>query len=189
MDSTVLAANRESEMIESHLPTLIAKWDRADPFADVICELAYGYEVSPEDDRALRLYAVSCVRQVQDRISDARLTTTLDVAERFANGHATADELAKARSAAEAACISALHASNNGRPGASAEACAAQAVLACTDKAAARAAAWALVGVCNALMYGDENYGGPEFHKRVRAGQWERIEAPFRERFLNQFSA
>ena len=52
-------------------------------------------------DREIRLYAVWCAQQVQHLLTDQRLKTALDVSERFANGLATAQELAAASSAAE----------------------------------------------------------------------------------------
>ena len=55
------------------------------------------------DDRTLRLFAVWCARQVQHLMTDPRSVAALDAAERFANGEATADELAAARDAARAA--------------------------------------------------------------------------------------
>jgi hypothetical protein len=54
----------------------------------------------PEYDREWRLFAVWCARQVQHLTTDPRSIAALDVAERFANGQATADELATARDAA-----------------------------------------------------------------------------------------
>ena len=47
-------------------------------------------------DRLWRLYAVWCARKVQHLMNDDRSIAALDVAERFANGNATADELAEA---------------------------------------------------------------------------------------------
>jgi len=44
-------------------------------------------------DREIRLYAVWCARQVQHLMTDKRSLDTLGVAERFANGQATEDEL------------------------------------------------------------------------------------------------
>lgn len=55
------------------------------------------------DDRTLRLFAVWCARQVQHLMDDERSIAALDVAERFANGEATSEELAAAGAAAEAA--------------------------------------------------------------------------------------
>ena len=51
-------------------------------------------------DQEIRLYAVWCARQVQHLMTDKRSLDALDVAERFANGQATEDELAAARAAA-----------------------------------------------------------------------------------------
>lgn len=54
------------------------------------------------DDRTLRLFAVWCARQVQHLMEDERSIAALDVAERFANGEATSEELAAAGAAAGA---------------------------------------------------------------------------------------
>ena len=50
-----------------------------------------------------RLFAVWCARQVQHLMGDPRSIAALDVAERFANDEASAEELAAARDAAGAA--------------------------------------------------------------------------------------
>lgn len=63
------------------------------------------------DDRTLRLFAVWCARNTPladgrktgNLITDPRSLNALDVAERFANGQASQDELAAARAAAWAA--------------------------------------------------------------------------------------
>ena len=52
------------------------------------------------DDRTLRLFAVWCARQVQHLMTDPRSVAAVDVAERFANGNATVEELKVARAAA-----------------------------------------------------------------------------------------
>lgn len=54
-------------------------------------------------DREIRLYAVWCARQVEHLLTDQHSRDALDVAERYANGDATDDELATARDAAVAA--------------------------------------------------------------------------------------
>lgn len=60
------------------------------------------------EDRNLRLYAVWCARQVQHLMSDPRSLKALDVAEAFANGNASLEELRIARNAAvKAACVAA----------------------------------------------------------------------------------
>ena len=51
-------------------------------------------------DRELRLFAVRCARAVQHLMTDPRSIAALDVAERFANGEATAEELTAAKAAA-----------------------------------------------------------------------------------------
>ena len=56
-----------------------------------------------EYDRQWRLFAVWCARQVQHLMTDKRSLDALDVAERYANGQATDNELAAARDAAGAA--------------------------------------------------------------------------------------
>jgi hypothetical protein len=55
------------------------------------------------NEKTLRLFAVGCARKVQHLMKDQRSIDALDVAERYANGNATEDELAAARKAAGAA--------------------------------------------------------------------------------------
>ena len=52
------------------------------------------------DDRTLRLFAVFCARSVEHLLTDQRSRDAIDVAERFAKGEATAEELSAARDAA-----------------------------------------------------------------------------------------
>ena len=47
-------------------------------------------------DREMRLLAVACARRVQHKMTDQRSLNALDVAERFANGEATQEELKEA---------------------------------------------------------------------------------------------
>ena len=54
----------------------------------------------PGHDREKRLFAVWCARQVQHLMTDARSITALEVAERYANGLASKEELAAAWAAA-----------------------------------------------------------------------------------------
>ena len=54
-------------------------------------------------DREIRLYAVWCARRVEHLLTDQRSRDTLEVAERFARGRATREELAAAWAAAAAA--------------------------------------------------------------------------------------
>ena len=58
-------------------------------------------------DREIRLYAVWCARQVQHLMTDKRSLDALDVAERFASGLATAEDLAAASDAARSAMAAA----------------------------------------------------------------------------------
>ena len=55
-------------------------------------------------NRDLRLFAVWCARQVQHLMTDERSIRAIDVAERFANGEATQEELEEARKGAWKAC-------------------------------------------------------------------------------------
>ena len=89
------------------------------------------------EDRNLRLYAVWCARQVQHLISDTISLKALDVAEAFANGNASLEELRAARAAAwDAARAAAWAAARN----------AAWAAARNAAGAAAGAAAWAAAG-------------------------------------------
>ena len=55
------------------------------------------------DDKALRLFAVWCCRQVQHLMKDPRSIAAVDAAEQFANGLITVKQSASARNAACAA--------------------------------------------------------------------------------------
>ena len=69
-----------------------------------VCDALWATRCLDEShDRDLRLYAVWCARQVQHLMTDQRSLYALDVAERYANGLATDEELKTARTAAEAA--------------------------------------------------------------------------------------
>ncbi len=61
-------------------------------------------------DQELRLIAVECCRSVQRLMTDQRSINAVDVAERYANGEATDEELRQAQAAAEAAWESAAEA-------------------------------------------------------------------------------
>ena len=54
-------------------------------------------------EKETRLFAVACARRVQHLMKDQRSLNALDVAERYALGNATAEELRDARDAARAA--------------------------------------------------------------------------------------
>ena len=101
----------------------------------------------------LRLFAIRCARRVQHLMTDPRSLAALDVAERYANGEATDDELSAAWDAAwDAAWTAAMAASwDEGRDAAwaaSAAVRAARGTAWTARKASAaggesRAAAWA----------------------------------------------
>ena len=95
-----------------------------------------------EPDRAKewRLFAVWCARQVQHLMTDPRSITALDVAERYAHGQATDEELAAAGAAARDAAETV--AGDDARDAACE---AARAAARDADTAAAEDAAWAAV--------------------------------------------
>ena len=101
-------------------------------------------------DKDIRLYAVWCARQVQHLMSDNRSITALDIAEQYANGLVTKEELKTARDAAwDAASYAASYAagaaaSDAARAAAGAAASdAARATASDAARATAGAAAWA----------------------------------------------
>ena len=89
-------------------------------------------------DREIRLFAVSCARQVQHLMTDQRTIDALDVAERYANGEATKAELTAAAEAAWSAARNAAEAAWSAR----AAACAAARAAEADARDVARAAAW-----------------------------------------------
>jgi hypothetical protein len=91
----------------------------------------------PEHDREWRLYAVWCARQVQHLMANPRSIAALDVAERFANGHATDRELSAAGAAARDAAWDAARAARDAAWDAT------RATRAARVAQAARDAAWA----------------------------------------------
>jgi hypothetical protein len=58
-------------------------------------------------DKEIRLFAVWCARQVQYLMTDPRSIAALDIAERFANGEASSEELSAAKADASAASMAA----------------------------------------------------------------------------------
>ena len=93
----------------------------------------------PQYAREWRLFAVWCVRQVQHLMTDRRSIDALDVAERYANGHATDAEL----ETAWAAALDAAWDAAGDAAGDAAEAARAAAEAARDAWAAAWDAAWA----------------------------------------------
>ena len=90
-----------------------------------------------DHDKEICLFAVWCARQVQHLMTDQRSVAALDVAERFANGDATKEELDAARAEAWAAARAAA--------GAAAWAAAGSAAWSAAGSAAG-AAAWDAAG-------------------------------------------
>jgi hypothetical protein len=70
-----------------------------------IDDALWACRAEPQHDKEWRLFAVWCARQVEPLLTDERSRAALDVAERYANGHATDEELTAARAAACAAAI------------------------------------------------------------------------------------
>ena len=64
-------------------------------------------------DKELRLFAVECARQVQHLMTDPRSLTALNIAEQFANGLATPEELDAAWTMARAAARAARDAARD----------------------------------------------------------------------------
>ena len=97
-------------------------------------------------DRELRLFAVHCARSVQHLLTDTRSIRAIDVAERYANGEATKEELAATRAAAWDAARGAARGAARDAAWAAASAAAWAAVRDAVKDAAwaaARTAAWA----------------------------------------------
>ena len=90
-------------------PTMADAWDNC-PRADWLLWMLDKLDRRP-DDRTLRLFAIWCARntpladgrKVGDLLTDPRSLAALEVAERYAAGKATDEELAAARAAAWAA--------------------------------------------------------------------------------------
>jgi hypothetical protein len=120
-------------------------------------------------DREIRLFAVWCARQVEHLMTDPRSIAALDVAERFANGQATADELDTAQAAAGAAARAASWEA--------AWAVAEDAARAARD--AARDAAWAAWGAAGAVAEDAARAAGAA----ARAASWEAARAAQAEKF------
>jgi hypothetical protein len=75
------------------------------PYARIveICGLddaLWATRAAPDYEREWRLYAVACARRVVHLNPDPRVAAALDLAERYAHGQATDEELAAAREAA-----------------------------------------------------------------------------------------
>ena len=79
--------------------TMKEVWDTIEP--EWLVWIATRDGVLPEEEQ--RLFAVWCCRQRQPLMKDKRSIAAVDVAERFAHGQATRQELAEAWEAASAA--------------------------------------------------------------------------------------
>lgn len=89
----------EAQWLASTDPALMLAWRHgSNPLQGI--SLA-----APLSDRKLRLFACACVRQVWDRLTDPRSRRAVEVAERFADGQTTLDELADAWDGADSADI------------------------------------------------------------------------------------
>jgi len=91
---------------------------------------------APEYQKEWRLFSVWCARRVQHLMTDERSIAALDVAEKFANGYATREELSAAWDAAGAAANAAANAAVWAAANAAAWAAANAAVWAASSAAA-----------------------------------------------------
>ena len=68
-----------------------------------VSDAIWAMRVEPQHERVWRLFAVRCAREVQHLMTDLRSIAALDVAERYANGEASAEDLTAAWVAAREA--------------------------------------------------------------------------------------
>jgi hypothetical protein len=104
-----------------------------------IADALWACRAEPKYAKEWRLFAVWCARQVEHLMTDERSKRACDVAERYALGQATDEELAAARDAARAA---AWAVASDAASAAMAAAWAAASDAASAAMAAAWAAAW-----------------------------------------------
>jgi hypothetical protein len=136
-------ACRDGRKFAEQYNTMAQVWD-ASPRADWLLWILRAIDAA-ENDKTERLFAVWCARSTPMHdgsttgalLTDPRSISALEVAERFAHGNASREELAAAGAAAGAAAEGAARAA----AWAAAEAAAGDAA-----EAAARAAAWAAAG-------------------------------------------
>ena len=130
-------------------------------------------------DREIRLFAVDCARQVQHLMTDPRSLAALDVAERFANGLATSEELDAARAAAGAEAWAAAWDASDAARAAAWDAARAEAWAAAGAAAgdAAWDAAWAAAGAEAWAAAWDTTW----------AAAWDAARAKQEELFLKYF--
>ena len=115
------ACKQGREWATTHHTTMAELW--ADPELRPNWRIWVATRKGVLTDKELRLFACYCVRQVWHLLKDERSRNAVEVAERFAHGEATQEELAKAHRAAcvvaravsahatyDAACAAAAHA-------------------------------------------------------------------------------
>jgi len=127
--------------------TMQAAWDTA-PDPSWVIWIATRQGVLT--DRELRLFAVWCVRQAQHLLTDPRSVSTIDVAERYANGEATDGELTAARTAASVAAWTSASVAARAAARAAAWAAARTAASVAASGAANAAASAAAIAAANA---------------------------------------
>ena len=146
-----LGACAEAQVFAHTVPDLETAWNtckRPDWMIWLLNKLRF------QDDQTYRLYACRCVRdtpladgrRVWDLLTDQRSRTAVEVAEKFANGNATQNEMAAARDAAWDATWDTAGDTARAAAGAATWDTAGAAAGAATwaaARAAARAAAWA----------------------------------------------
>lgn len=101
-------------------------------------------------DREMRLYAVWCARQVQHLMADPRSVAALDVAERYARGQASLEELEAAWEEAESAARAARETAW--------DAAGAESAAAAKEQAAIDAQVTELRRVCREITTGRDPY-------------------------------
>ena len=112
------AACAEGREFALRYKTMAEVWD-ACPEVDWLLWICRKVDRMP-DDRTLRLFAIWCARNTPlgdgrvtgDLLTDPRSLAALEVAERYAHGQATDEELAAARAAAATVAASAAYAAS-----------------------------------------------------------------------------
>jgi len=140
-------ACREGREFAEKYNTMAEVWD-ACPKADWLLWILTAID-APANDKAQRLFAIWCARRTPMHdgrttsvlLTDPRSIEALEVAERFAHGNATKEELAAAGDAARAAARAAARDAARAAAGDAARAAAWAAARAAAGDAA-RAAAW-----------------------------------------------
>ena len=135
-------------------------WERDDMRPDL--RVWIGTRRGVLDDKALRLFSCFCARQVWHLLTDERSRHAVEVAERYAHGDATDEELAAAREAGEDARVAARVAAREDAGAAWAARAAAVAAL------AEGQAAWAVWTVWNA-----RNAARRAAEEDARAATWD----------------